>query len=186
MPNLQTLELRENKLTSTKGIRLPSVKSIFIAANLITKLEDLAELKSLSALHLRDNKLEVLDGFSESMLSLQYINMRGNLIADYAEVKKLQILPKLKAIVLLDTPMAENGDYRLEVLISTRRLERLDKDEYSEEERTEAEEIYEQRRVKEAEEAAVAAEAAELAANAPPDSANQEKAEDEEKSEVEE
>ena len=92
---------------------------------MITKLEDLSELKSLSALHLRDNKLEILDGFNENMISLQYINLRfkiflknwnsyknninllinkllrGNLVADYSEVKKLQVLPKLKALVLL-------------------------------------------------------------------------------------
>ena len=91
---------------------------------MITILEDLAELKSLSALHIRDNKLEKLDGFSDKMASLQYINLRysihscywrqlvysflkvyifyrGNLIADYAEVKKLHVLPKLRALVLL-------------------------------------------------------------------------------------
>lgn len=76
------------------------------------------------------------------------------MISDYKEVKKLQVLPKLKALVLLDTPLTENGDYRLEVLISVRRLERLDKDEYLQEERSEAENIYEERRVKELEEAA--------------------------------
>jgi hypothetical protein len=62
-------------------------------------------------------------------------------------------------LVLLDTPLTENGDYRLEVLISVRRLERLDKDEYLQEERSEAENIYEERRVKELEEAAGGGEA---------------------------
>ncbi len=115
------------------------MKSLFIAANQINTLVDLDELKNLSALHLRDNKLDRLDGFSDKLAALQYINLRGNLISDYAEVKKLQVVPKLRAIVLLDTPLTENGDYRLEVLISVRRLERLDKDEYLQEERTEAE-----------------------------------------------
>ena len=82
---------------------------------------------------------------------LNSLILRGNLISDYKEVKKLQVLPKLKALVLLDTPLTENGDYRLEVLISVRRLERLDKDEYLQEERSEAETIYEERRVKEME-----------------------------------
>jgi hypothetical protein len=81
------------------------------------------------------------------------IKKRGNLITDAKEVSKLQVLPKLKAIVLLDTPLTENQDYRLEVLIAIRRLERLDKDAYIDEERTEAEEIYEQRRKAEEEEA---------------------------------
>ena len=49
--------------------------------------------------------------------------------------------------------MSDNSDYRLEVLISVRRLERLDKDEYATEERSEAEDVYEQRRLKEQEEA---------------------------------
>ena len=72
----------------------------------------------------------------------------------------MQVLPKLRALVLLDTPLTENSDYRLEVLISVRRLERLDKDEYLEEERSEAEQIYEERRAKEQEEAAAAVSAA--------------------------
>ncbi len=37
----------------------------------------------------------------------------------------------------------------MEVLINLRRVERLDKDEYNEEERQEAEELYEQRRAEE-------------------------------------
>ncbi len=57
----------------------------------------------------------------------------------------------------LECPIGENEDYRLEVLIAVRRLERLDKDQFTEDERTEAEEIFEQRRVKEIEEAAAAA-----------------------------
>ncbi len=57
-------------------------------------------------------------------------------------------------LFFLETPLAENDDYRLEVLIAVRRLERLDKDQFSEEERTEAEEIFEQRRLKDIEDAA--------------------------------
>ena len=43
-------------------------------------------------------------------------------------------------------PIAAEDDYRLEVLIVLRRLERLDKEEFGEDERLEAEEVYEQRR----------------------------------------
>lgn len=46
------------------------------AANQITTLEDLGELKNLAAMHLRDNKLDKLDGFSDKMTSLQYLNLR--------------------------------------------------------------------------------------------------------------
>ena len=42
---------------------------------------------------------------------------------------------------LLENPVADEDDYRIEVLITLRRLERLDKDDYTEEERQEAEEV---------------------------------------------
>ena len=103
---------------------------------------------------------------------------RGTAIAEASKLKKLQSLPKLRALVLagnifklfilkfnilielfIDSPIAETDDYRLEVLIAVRRLERLDKEQYQEDERTEAEEIYEQRRQKELEDAATAASA---------------------------
>jgi hypothetical protein len=154
LPNLQTLELRKNHLKSTRGITLPSLKSLFIAANEIVRLDDIAELKSLAVLHLRENPLENLDGFSEKLANLQYINLRSTQINDYAEIRKLKVLPKLRALALADTMVAENGDYRLEVLISIPGLERLDKDQYIDEEREEAKEIMEQRKQKEEEEAA--------------------------------
>lgn len=48
-----------------------------------------------------------------------------------------------------ENPISEEDDYRLEVLISIRKISRLDKDEFSEEEREEAEQIFEQRRQEE-------------------------------------
>ena len=49
-----------------------------------------------------------------------------------------------------ENPCTEEDDYRIEVLIALRKLERLDKEEYQEEERTEAEAIAEQRKEDEA------------------------------------
>ena len=46
------------------------------AANQISNLEGLDALEHLSTLHLRDNQLDKLDGFSENMKNLQYINLR--------------------------------------------------------------------------------------------------------------
>lgn len=50
---------------------------------------------------------------------------------------------------MTDNPVADEDEYRLEVLIALRRIERLDKDEYNEDERQEAQDIYEQRRQEE-------------------------------------
>ena len=46
--------------------------------------------------------------------------------------------------------MAEEDDYRVEVLIALRKLERLDKEEYTEDERHDAEEMAEARQAEEA------------------------------------
>jgi Leucine-rich repeat (LRR) protein len=43
---------------------------------MISKIEDFDNLPLLNTLHIRDNKLENLDGFSEKLKALQYINLR--------------------------------------------------------------------------------------------------------------
>ncbi|CAH1802454.1 unnamed protein product [Owenia fusiformis] len=146
LSRLHTLEMRSNKLETTDGIYLPNLKNLFVGANVIKKLEGLERLEHLTTLHLRDNQIESLDGFSEMNRNLQYINLRGNNISDIKECEKLKVLPKLRALVLSENPVAEDEEYRLEVLIAIRKLERLDKDEYNEDERQEAEETFEQRR----------------------------------------
>ncbi|XP_071946198.1 leucine-rich repeat-containing protein 23-like isoform X2 [Antedon mediterranea] len=143
---LHTLELRGNKLTTTAGICLPNLKNLFLGANMITTIEGLERLDRLTTLHLRDNQIEKLDGFAETMKSLQYVNIRANGVTDVKETSKLKCLPLLRALVLSDNPCMDEDDYRMEVLINVRTVERLDKDEYSEDERHEAEETYDQRR----------------------------------------
>ena len=54
---------------------------------------------------------------------------------------------------VVENPICDEDDYRLEVLVSLRNLERLDKDELTEEERQEAQDTYAQRREQQLEEA---------------------------------
>ncbi|XP_071109148.1 leucine-rich repeat-containing protein 23-like isoform X1 [Haliotis cracherodii] len=149
LTRLHTLELRGNRLESTDGIYLPNLKNLFLGANMIHRLEGMSRLSGLTTLHLRDNQIDNLEGFAEEQGMLQYVNLRGNNVSNTKECNKLKLLPKLRALALGENPIAEEDDYRLEVLISLRSLERLDKDEYTEEERSEAEEIHEQRRQEE-------------------------------------
>lgn len=141
LSSLHTLELRGNQLESTKGIYLPKLKNLYLAQNLLKKVEGLENLSTLTTLHLRDNQIETLDGFSQEMKSLQYLNLRSNMISDLAELAKLRDLPKLRALVLLDNPCADETDYRQEALVQMAHLERLDKEFYEDEDRAEAEEI---------------------------------------------
>ncbi|NXA05891.1 LRC23 protein, partial [Sapayoa aenigma] len=139
--SLQILELRGNKLESTAGFRLPKLKKLYLAQNNICSLEDLEGLEQLETLHLRDNKLETLDGFSSSMKCLQYLNLRSNGISSFQEVEKLQVLPMLQALVLMDNPCADEPDYRLEVLVLLPHLQLLDKELVEEDEQAEATQI---------------------------------------------
>lgn len=67
------------------------------------------------------------------------------------EVSKLQVLPMLRALVLLDNPCSDEGDYRVEALVLLPGLERLDKDFFEAEERAEADEIRQRRKEEELE-----------------------------------
>ena len=92
---------------------------------------------------------------------------RGNAIEELVELKKLQCLPDLRGLVLAgesvfyihnssvfvkpvhvlfththtECPLCELDEYRVEVLIVLRKLERLDKDEFTHDERVDAEEV---------------------------------------------
>ncbi|NWW36830.1 LRC23 protein, partial [Panurus biarmicus] len=147
--SLQVLELRGNEIKTTAGLGVSKLKKLYLAKNTICSLEGLEEFEQLETLHLRDNKLEALDGFSDSMKCLQYLNLRNNGIKSFQEVEKLQVLPMLQALVLMDNPCAEEPDYRLEVLSRLSRLQRLDKESIEEEEREEAEKIRQRRKEKE-------------------------------------
>lgn len=139
--SLHTLELRGNQLESTVGINIPTLKNLFLAQNMLKKVEGLEQLKNLTTLHLRDNQIDTLSGFSEGMKSLQYLNLRANMVSNLQELAKLQNLPKLRALVLLDNPCTDETDYRQEALVHIPQLERLDKEFFEEEDRAEANEI---------------------------------------------
>lgn len=103
LTNLVTLELRGNSLETTHGLDLPHLRGLYLvpqrasfvalgngrraagpdlssscsqAQNVIRRLEGLERLERLTTLHLRDNRLETLEGVSPSMTSLQYLNVR--------------------------------------------------------------------------------------------------------------
>lgn len=137
--NLATLELRGNQLDSTKGINLPNLRHLYLAQNAIKHLEGLERLERLTTLHLRGNQIETLDGLHPNMKCLQYLNVRGNVISDENGLQSLKFLSKtLQTLVLLENPLVEISDYRINVVMILPNLERLDKDPVSAEEKNEA------------------------------------------------
>ncbi|XP_047111700.1 leucine-rich repeat-containing protein 23-like [Schistocerca piceifrons] len=143
LKRLRTLDLRANALTSTAGIQLPTLENLYLAQNSIQLLEDLQSLTSLRVLHLRQNPLRLLMGFSNKMAHLTYLNLRGCKIEDMSELKKLACLPVLETIVISENPMVEAAEeeYRVSLLSELPRLKRIDKLAVEEEELMAAEEL---------------------------------------------
>lgn len=147
LPNLQTLQMRSNRLSNTTGLdNFRNLKRLYLGNNKITSLDGISTLDSLEILHLRDNQIssfndDLVDG---KLQNLRYLNLRANRIEKFEEIKKLSVLPKLTAMVFLENPIVEEEDYRLETLVRVRRLNRLDKDVFDEDEREQAQEKYEE------------------------------------------
>ncbi|KAI9202928.1 uncharacterized protein BJ171DRAFT_600383 [Polychytrium aggregatum] len=136
------LEARLNKLTHTSGIRAPKVQRMYLAQNQIRHLVDLDDKPNLILLHLRENFIETLDGINENLKSLSYLNLRGNRISSFDQIDHLAVLPNLKSLSLVENPITELPNYRLEIIMRLKKLERLDKDPVTEDEREEAEQYH--------------------------------------------
>ncbi|CAL8072709.1 unnamed protein product [Calicophoron daubneyi] len=108
----------------------------------------LGMLPQLSVLSVRNNGLHDLDGINlMSTPKLQYLNLRENVIDTMDEIDKLVRLPRLRTVILIDNPLCELKDYRLEMRVTLLSLRRLDKEMYTPEENEEADILAEQRRL---------------------------------------
>lgn len=76
LPYIKELALRGNGLTTTAGILFQNLVSLFLADNDITSLKGIDVLISLKYLHLRNNPLKNLDGFTKANRKLYYLNLR--------------------------------------------------------------------------------------------------------------
>ncbi|KAG5452865.1 Leucine-rich repeat-containing protein 23 [Clonorchis sinensis] len=108
----------------------------------------LGELPQLSVLHLRRNKLRDAYGLTEKAVpALQYLNMRENRVRSTDYLDQLSLLSNLRTVILLDNPVCEMKDYRLEMRVNIQSLRRLDKETYTKEENQDADLMAEQRRL---------------------------------------
>lgn len=141
LSQLRVLDLSGNKLTSTGGLVLPSIQSLYVGKNSITSLADIIGLKNLETLNARGNKLETLTDIAECMPRLKYLNLRENNIANKEDVYKLACHTALETLVLIDNPVRDTEDYRIDMLVNIPSLLRLDKEAYTEDEVFEANQI---------------------------------------------
>ncbi|XP_076260575.1 leucine-rich repeat-containing protein 23-like [Rhynchophorus ferrugineus] len=107
LQNLKELNLKGNHLMDISGSYPDTVERLFLAQNKITRLSGLITTKliNLTTLHLRDNKIRKLSGFSEDFSKLEYLNLRNNNVTKLRQFRKLASLPNLKTLIITGNPV---------------------------------------------------------------------------------
>ena len=137
-PELVHFEARGNGLQDIGELKPPKLQRLYLAANGLEKISFAENKPNLQVLHLRGNKIQRLDGLSEKSAQLTYLNLRGNKISSLEEIEKLSKLPNLRMLILAENPIASTETYRQDVLARLPKLDRLDKEPVTNEERDEA------------------------------------------------
>lgn len=109
--NLKMLNLRGNQLIDFSGTYPSSLEKLYLNQNKISKIVvDFSQLGNLKVLHLRDNQLRKLNGFTDQLANLTYLNLRNNKINKVREFRKLQCLPKLDTLIIMENPVTGSGE----------------------------------------------------------------------------
>ncbi|XP_050432697.1 leucine-rich repeat-containing protein 23-like [Adelges cooleyi] len=132
-PKLIALSICKNTLTSMENISLVSTKLriLYLRSNKIVTLKGIEGLVNLKRLHLRCNCISNLNGFTDKMKNLTYLNIRENLIANVHEIKKLKCLESLETLVVKSNGFNDDDQkpgIRLDVIRILPWLKRLDKE----------------------------------------------------------
>ncbi|ANZ75023.1 BA75_02316T0 [Komagataella pastoris] len=116
--NLTSLDLSNNRLEEVpkEVLTLQGLKSLNLSFNQIscTQTFTLGKLKHLTLLNLRNNVLSSLEGL-EDLGSLSKLDLRGNRICQFVDVKPLLLNKSvsLRALYLIGNPIAKIRGYRV-------------------------------------------------------------------------
>jgi U2 small nuclear ribonucleoprotein A' len=97
-----------------------------LSDNEIRKLSNFSYLDRLTSLILTNNRIRQLTDLSETLPNIENIFLMNNKITELQEVYKLATCTKLQRLVLVNNPVAEMPDYRLNVIARLPTLRVLD------------------------------------------------------------
>lgn len=154
LPQLEELHLSENQISTIEGLEnLARLKKLNLSNNKIQKLENLDSLVSLEWFWINENQishienLETLKNLTEFsiaqnqissisrclmlMNSVKVLNLAGNFISSFREVKKLALMENLTSLFLADPNFGESilcslSNYSVFVLFILKNIKMLD------------------------------------------------------------
>ncbi|XP_023013747.2 leucine-rich repeat-containing protein 23 [Leptinotarsa decemlineata] len=113
LSKLKVLSMSGNHLIDASGTYPTGLEKLFLGNNNISRINlDLSKLKNLKYLHLRDNNIRKLSGFTEQLSQLTYLNLRNNKINKIRQFRKLDCLPNLETIIVIENPACRKKDER--------------------------------------------------------------------------
>jgi hypothetical protein len=171
---LQTLDLSDNALSDLEGVsKMPKLEILRVGGNALSGIAGVGETPALQTLDISKNKLPELAGSWELLATLTSLDISGNMIVTPAGLEQLRKLPDLRKFETGEQfpppappPPAEGEEdapppepeqpepvklERLESLIFQSKIEALDGEEVTDEERDEAKALHERRLEEEAE-----------------------------------
>ncbi|XP_028294839.1 leucine-rich repeat-containing protein 9 isoform X2 [Gouania willdenowi] len=137
LSNLKALFLQGNEITQVEGLEgLHHLRELVLDRNWIKVLSrnSFAAQKVLRELHMAENRIQELDHL-ESLTELRKLFLGKNKIQDITELEKLDVLPLLTELCVIGNPVAKKSLHRPSVVLQLTRLQVLDGDEITPEER---------------------------------------------------
>ncbi|CAF0783988.1 unnamed protein product [Adineta ricciae] len=168
LENLEVLHLAYNNISDLIALQLnkiPSLRSLFLQGNEITKVEGLEALRhlrelvldknkirlitetsfyfqtNLVELHLEENRIRELT-FFDRMMKLEKLFLGSNKVTETQEIEKLSLLVCLNELSLTNNPVSRKSSYRFFVTHKLPQVQILDEQLITEDERFRAEIYY--------------------------------------------
>ena len=147
LPNLEELYIHRNQLKDVSGLTgCPKVRKLWLFQNQLADLHGVEALSDLEELWIQSNHLRTL-GCLKLCRNLRNISIAGNPISDFAEVRKLKSLKRLKSLTMSDVhfgkcPLANEPAYKEFITNTLKNLTLLDDVHITKERVSRANEIY--------------------------------------------
>ncbi|CAF4839848.1 unnamed protein product, partial [Rotaria sp. Silwood2] len=161
LENLEVLHLAYNNITDLIGLQLnkiPSLRSLFLQGNEITKIEGLEALRNLRELVLDKNKIRVITetsfffqtnlvelhleenrirelSYFDRMIKLEKLFLGSNKVQEISEIEKLTPLICLGELSLINNPVSRKTIYRFFITYRLPQIQILDEQLITEEDR---------------------------------------------------